>query len=199
MYNSVFISREELNKVLEVFPNEFDKAYYYLLYEGFRPEAAFEVRTSDIQGNRISRRNGAAVSVSEECRRCLEAAGRQEVYYRFQNTAEKLTEWPLNPAPFVIRFPDTGTGVRMPGYDEKHSRMKVKLMHLKRDGRIPEKFTEKQVWKSGLAEALRLFIERAGGDVDLAGKQYKTEFDQAAARWGRPFWESKQICKAYLL
>lgn len=198
MYNGEYISRDELRRFLNIFPNYFDKAYYSLLYEGFNPREAFEVRYSDIQENAVMKRNGVLVPVSEECLNCLEAANRQKTYFKYQNTANRLVEWPLTPSLYIIKFPDASTGTRAPDYDDKHSRFKVKLMYLKRDKRVAAKFTEKNIWKSGLAAALLPFIEKAGGDVDLAGKQYKKEFDEITAIWGRPYWESKQICKSYL-
>lgn len=188
-----YISKRELEELLNIFQNAYDKAYFYLIYEGLTAEEALCVEHSGIDGNKITV-NGRTLEFTDECMKYVHEADQQTKYRRYNHLADRLIEEEVCPTDCIIKFQLNTGKPEATTPDEKHARMKLRFYRTKREANLPRKYGELKIRNSGLVATLLPYIEDSGGDVEKAAEKYYVEFKNAATRWGKPMWETKKLC-----
>lgn len=199
MRKTSYITAEEFDEFIdEHFVNDFDKAYYYLVYEGIDPEEALELTPSEVDGCMVRTPSGA-YAISDRCVEVLQKAMEQMCYRKYNPQRDDLIEVPVYTSRAIIKFArNAGEEDREPSVRERHDRILFRFYRLKKVNQIDPRFNERNIHRSGMVARLEEYIRAEGGNVDHAYEKYFDRFSEVARLYGVKPYRVKNNCIDYL-
>lgn len=195
-----YIKPEEFHDLLDTLSNDYDRAYYMMLYEGISPFDALEMKPEDVDFERQTvKYGGKEVSASPELLKEIKAACEQKMAKRHNWLANGLIESKVHDSDKIIKFSADNPGEPPSTYEIAHSKMLAKAASYRSRKTWKPHWNESNIRKSGLVNQLEPYIKEAGGNVDSAAETFKEDFSRIIKRWDYyPTWETKKICKQFL-
>lgn len=193
---SNYFDVEKFERCLDYFNNWYDRAYYYLVYEGVKYIDAIQLRPEDVTGNIIHTKSGI-YEISDACLWNLKEAINQKKYRRYSTLADDLYEVDVFESDCIIKFP----------YNEQRGYVKDPLKrcaNLRRHLEFAKKatkveilqgFTDGNVRKSGAVNAAEQYIMMAGS-IDAAFDKY---YDEMRAICYKYKYQTLSVLKNYCI